>query len=1035
MSASQGPAADADRRALLFASLSGHFDPRKALEPFATPGDVSRLLQAATKLATVCDTRPASSEGFWLMRTPARRSILRAMSRQELVEAVNERRKVEVDPETCDLLGALMDQSPLDRASIDSIIREANNQRALERVILALDWAGEVAPAFGHLPAARFALADLQRAVSRQRVVERGFFGRIVELGKIKNWLSFPMVKGPVSCLLLHGTAGIGKSTLMAEAVRRFCEDKRPITLRLDFDRAGLDVMDQVGLTMEATRQLAEQLGAAGVELLNDRLQAGHVSERSPRSQLSIRQRLPEPLAKKLGKAVSDSDRPVLVVLDTLEVLRGRGEIHPQMLFEWLDELVTRGVRPMHVLAAGRGDALDGLKRLSGRAFPQSPPNVPAERFEPYELAGLEDEAARSFLSKLGAPESLHDELIAIAQGNPLKLRLAAELSKRAGLEGLSSRRRDKEVSAAFLYRLLLSRIEDPDLKRLAHPGLIVRRISAELICDVLAPVLGLGSIDLVRANDLLQRLSTHHWLVEPDPGAPGFLKHRSDMRGLLLPLLYQSAPKQSARIDARALRWFAALPQSWAQVEAVYHQLQLTRVGPMPATIALHEASLIDRETLEELPRAAADLVRAVRGERTSQFREPRPGGGMQIDDALVTREVVAIIDRQDWKEGSLLVNRILEDGGLEIRSKAADAVRAFLWRSGQWARARDLLTERDRFTDSDDDLEDLPDQLALARLEMRAELDPESLRRNLRSKRARLLWLDRASLASKDNVARYGALSHILTSLEAVRFSADSLDEGDLIPTAQQYWTDDSRDDHQIQLIEQRARSRIKAIVPDPTVNMPFGRTVAALTPYATTLEILASHSPLPFRQWAGSVVEICVAPWFGGSLFGERWVASPAQPQDESVRYLANLGVFSEWLEVVAFKERDENLRLIARSAERWRRTVAGDWSYGRRQGAWRRLSLIDETVRWRLTTFTETTDPIEPASEVLRRWEAVLQVESLGELLRARFRATFAETSKLSSDPNALEAITRRLLARGVPTVFAPALAVLILHRVI
>ena len=720
--------------AWLFAALSGPFEPKRALLARANDNDPVGFAMAATRLAEVCDTSPAGAGGRWLMRTPARHALLLSLGPGELQAAARARWAGQADAETEDLLAVLLDRAPLSRTQIQAIVDAGDDLGQLERVVLALDRAGEAAPARDLLPRARSAIAELRRAEHRRRVAERGFFGRDRQCEEIAAWLSRPIESAPVTCLFVTAGPGMGKSTLLAESVRRYHEAQRPLTIRLDFDRAGLDVLDLVGLTMEAARQLAEQLGTAGPALFEARLKAGRAERGTDgRSMRSLRSFVPDDLVSHAAAAVAATGRPVLVVLDTLEVLRGRGETHPARLFDWLDALVAKGVKPMRVLAAGRSDALGGLREI-GQA-PGAGNGAP-ERYRRLVLPGLEDAAAEALLDRLRVPPGRWRQLLDLAQGNPLKLRLGAEIAKRTGVEKLPPRRAGDEVSAAFLYRFLLSRIEDPALKRLAHPGLIVRRINAALIREVLAPRLGLGRISEERAQALLTELATHHWLVEYDAGT-GFLKHRSDMRMLLLPLLYRTSPALSARIDAAAVPWFAALPEPWARLEAVYHQLQLTRRGGPPPSVPGAIAAQFDADMLDELPPAAADLVRSARGERTSQLRGTQPQAiGLQ-DDPGLANEIQAAVERRDWFEGAHMVRRIVEAGTLDVVSRTADAVRTYLWRSGQWAEARRWLIERDRFLASDDDLADLPPAMALARLEMRAEFDPDGLRRRWRTRR----------------------------------------------------------------------------------------------------------------------------------------------------------------------------------------------------------------------------------------------------------------------------------------------------------
>ncbi|RQR26176.1 ATP-binding protein [Burkholderia sp. Bp9142] len=1018
--------------ARLFAALSGPFVPKQALQPWTSRDNLDRLAMVATRLAEVCDTSPIGAGGHWLMRTPARHSLLKSLAPSELVAAVVERRKSVPDSETTDLLAVLLDEPPLARADIRAIIDAQSDQAKLERVIVALDRAGEVAPSNDLLQSARSALSEFHRAENRRRIAERGFFGRDSESAGIAEWLSRPIEVAPVACLLVTGGPGIGKSTLLAESVRRYHERDNPLVLRLDFDRAGLDVQDQLGLTMEAARQLAEQLGATGDDLLNARLDAGTVFDLDVNRHSSLRQRGPESLVAKLGETVVAAGRPVLVVLDTLEVLRGRGETHPITLFRWLDSLVASGVKPMCVLAAGRGDALDSLEQIGSVGSGSTTADWGTRRVTRMELLGLEADAARALLAKLGTPSGLQNEMLEIAQGNPLKLRLAAEIGRRLGVEHLPKRKRGSEVSAAFLYRMLLSRIDEPDLRRLAHPGLIVRRINADVIRRVMAPTLGLGAITQDRASELLNQLAAHHWLVENDPGAPGFLKHRSDMRTLLLPLLYNSSPKQSARIDAAALRWFAAQPQPWAEVEAVYHELQLTRVGRAAPSVPFKVAAQFDLEALDELPRAAADLVLATRGERTSQFRGSQSTVGASGDDAGVTRELLAIIQRQDWREGEYLVRGMLDAGGLDVRSQAADALRTFLWRSGQWAKARLWLRERNRFDESDEDLADLPEPLALARLEMRAEFEPERLRRQWRSWRPLMSRLEGTATAATDNCARHGALALLLANLpEPFHFSQRKSRESDLAAAANERWVGvEGREAAHADELGRQRLGQAARYAEDATGLLP-GRILATLTPYSTFADnLLFSEGSADLRGAAESSAEAIAR---NGGLLGDRQLELNVSRTGRQIAWLADLGLFAEWAGATSFVLRNEDLGLIGRAAERWRRTMAGDWSIGIRRGEWRRLPRLDETLRGRLRELMEAPNPVSRAREQLDIWTVGLPTDALLQRLQRRLRGALSEGARLVAEGEAVDVITRRLLVYGAPAAFVPPLAVLLVHR--
>lgn len=1026
--------------AALFAALSGPFAPEHALQRLSATDNMQQLVLAASHLADSCDISPAGVSNRWVMRTSVRHSLLLSLDANQLDVEVAARRSLDPDPETVDLLGALTNQAPLQRDAIQAIVQAADDPAQLERVIVALDRAGELAPARDLLPLARFALSEFHRGTRRQLVAERGFFGREDELTAIEKWLERPISNAPVACLFIAGAPGIGKSSLLAEAVRRYYQRHRPLLLRLDFDRAGLDVRDLLGLTQEAARQLAEQLGEAGSDLLQARLEAGLVEERESSRQTNLRQQFPARLADIIGSAVGASKRIVLVVLDTLEVLRGRGDTHPASLFQWLDSLIRHGAKPMAVLAAGRGDALESLREVEARLIDKpSPEQLRVSRLKVLAMDRLEEPAARALLERLHVPEEDRLELLEIGAGSPLRLRLAAEVVRRTDLKQFRKRKRGIEVSEAFLYRMLLSRIEDPTLQALAHPGLIVRRINAEVIEQVLAPALGLKLPSPEYGKTLMDQLASHHWLVEPDPGAAGFLKHRSDMRRLLLPLLYQSAPARSAKVDAAAVRWFGARPERWAQVEAVYHQLQLTRNGRRVPTVSAQLAAQFDADALDELPPRAADIVRRSRGQRTNLFRDSMQLEELEQDDQLLQEELLSLIRRQDWQEGMLIIRNVVQQGGVDPRSPSADAIRTFLWRSGQWAEARRWLNERDQFDVSDTDLLGLPEPVALARLEMRAEFAPDMLWRSRLRWQPVLEQLYRNGENAKSSDARLGALALIFHSIPDFALprpissrDIDYLDNS--VVATLEYWGEDS-DNGTVPAALDWAKRRMAdtgIINTGLTHDMPAGSVLASLTPYAG---YLTSHTVTRPRhdvtQWAQTAVTI---------ISNDGWKLHPGLRFDRSrdtdpIVWLGNVGLFAEWLQVTTFVHPDRDLSLIGRSAERWRRTMAGDWSIGRRRGQWRGRPQLDETLAERLRMLLAASQPAEMAREHIDTWGAIASSTSLDELLLRRLRNALGEAQCAIASGIPLDQITRRLLTRGAPAAVAPALAVLVAHRAI
>jgi hypothetical protein len=109
------------------------------------------------------------------------------------------------------------------------------------------------------------------------------------------------------------------------------------------------------------------------------------------------------------------------------------------------------------------------------------------------------------------------------------------------------------------LYQRLLHHITDPEVRKLAHPGLVLRRITPGIIRDVLAEPCGLEVEDAVAAQRLFERLRNQVSLVAP--AEPGILRHRPDVRRMMLPLILEDKPEQARRIQERAVTFMSSGP------------------------------------------------------------------------------------------------------------------------------------------------------------------------------------------------------------------------------------------------------------------------------------------------------------------------------------------------------------------------------------------------------------------------------------------------------------------------------------------
>jgi hypothetical protein len=125
-----------------------------------------------------------------------------------------------------------------------------------------------------------------------------------------------------------------------------------------------------------------------------------------------------------------------------------------------------------------------------------------------------------------------------------------------------------------YLYKRILDHIFDPDVRRLAHGGLVVRRLTADVIRYVLAGPCMVDVADDARAQELFDAYSQEVWLVSWN--TDGSLEHRSDMRRMMLPLLRQDDPDRVMEIHSAAVRYYQRRSDITSRAEELYHRLCL---------------------------------------------------------------------------------------------------------------------------------------------------------------------------------------------------------------------------------------------------------------------------------------------------------------------------------------------------------------------------------------------------------------------------------------------------------------------------
>lgn len=444
-----------------------------------------------------------------------------------------------------------------------------------------------------------------------------------------------PQADPNVKFFAVSGVGGAGKSALLAKFVRRHHEpDWAGVpTIWLDFDRPLLSSADPVTLMLEFSRQLglfrpvlAESLSrfrARMREVSPETAEPGTTSEQDQSTLWSI-------WRTEMGTALPIVE-PVVLMLDTFEEVALQGEWQIDRIQRWIDSIRNEGqvdrIRPI----------------ISGRALPDAWLKANRNRlFGHIALDDLKDPPARRLLrlmlKRAGARPADFPirELVDRFGGNALMLGILAKFLAEEGpaaahdlVSGGESEQLRGEFAQRFLYTRILNRVraDDPDIVKIAYPGLALRRVTADLIEHVLAEPCKLQDVDSNRARELFDKLSRQIWLVRPDPRGDGVL-HRRELRRLMIASIPGDKAEAVGEIHRSAMRYYVEgrdglLSAEDQLIEAVYHS-QFTD-QPIPAPEPGGSAAFIRAlgEDLDDLPEAARARLKLEAGKTLEASEE----------------------------------------------------------------------------------------------------------------------------------------------------------------------------------------------------------------------------------------------------------------------------------------------------------------------------------------------------------------------------------------------------------------------------
>jgi AAA ATPase domain len=584
---SEAPVADARALPEQSSVYTGWHEAASVLTRF----DINTLRSVGGDAATdaaylLADSLPTygADSGTWTLHPEVRRNVLMRMSDVRLREAVAANRVPGDLVQT--MIVACIDGSvpPLETLGVDHLL-------ALRH---AIEWLSESHP-LPSISEVEHRLRYLRFLDPFQRLVGTHFRGRLAELARLRQYVgvlppssraqsvmrrvaSFFSLQSKKP-LLVYGVGGVGKSTLMARFFIDHAnapEEEKFAFVYIDFDRPGVIADEPVTILIEALRQFAVEYRDAAPSLdqvrrkWQDDLRSLTLLRRERRvrdvleDERTLRAETIEEFARIL-RLLGAAERPFLLVLDTFEEVQYRSAAWVSGLVGFLDSL-REAVPRLRVVIAGRA-------AVSGVDFDDQ-----------IELQGLDQDAAEGFLEANGvAPAEIARSIARQIGGNPLSLRLAAAVIAKEGLrtDGIEKlktqallRRVEDSVIQAQLFQRILDHIHDERVRRVAHPGLVLRRVTPELILSVLAIPCGVDVASLAEATNLFDELAREVSLVSS--ANDGALVHRTDLRRVMLPPLRRDKPADVADIHRRAVAFYLEHADVVSRAEEIYHRLAL---------------------------------------------------------------------------------------------------------------------------------------------------------------------------------------------------------------------------------------------------------------------------------------------------------------------------------------------------------------------------------------------------------------------------------------------------------------------------
>lgn len=659
------------------AAVLSTFNP-EALRPLDRRYDGDE--DAVLDLLEECERVQTAGEGWqWTLRNSVRRPALIALGTRSAIKRALRANKLRPQDTLQRIFEAVIAKK-LPRLE-DQTVEE------LTATLQVLDWLEGV---IDGLPSRQDVIDRLEWQQLLQpfrQLVGDHFRGRGEELARLHRYLAEVQPQRSIYQslpLMIYGAGGVGKSTLLAKFVLETIDEARTPNFAFaywDFDRATLLPEEPVTLLAELVRQLGLQLlpikplardlrqqwltelaqSAAGrlARTGQGTGAKGAYREAGQRAIVQGREGLSQSLYE-LRRLITElpqaQELRLVLLLDTFERVQELSFDFTLALWDFLNDL--QALFPyMRVIVSGRARLNEHIAH------------------DPFELKELDEEATKGYLAWRGVTHpGVAAAIYRLVGGDPLSLRLTLDALQQEQAEkhlALASLTElppdfdeltiDHELNQGWLYRRYLGRIRDPEIQRLAHPGLTLRRVTPALIREVLA---GPCHVDVPSdevAEALFGRLAQQASLVTLE--GPRMLRHRPDIRKRMLRPLIQTEGEAVFEIHRLAVEFYTRQPATpEARAEEIYHRLFLAQ--PREEIDARWMEGIVNllREAIDEIPLERRGYLISKLGTTT---------GGIEFDwneaDAQSKEEFVAT-----RAQDALAVNRPAE--ALQLLSEIRD-------------------------------------------------------------------------------------------------------------------------------------------------------------------------------------------------------------------------------------------------------------------------------------------------------------------------------------------------------------------------